>query len=197
MSTSIESLIADLASPDRLVRSESISSLKEIGVAARSAVSALKQVMNDGSEPFLQIIAAGAVGAIARDDPDAVPVLVAALDDPIGFHRATACELLGERRHKSGVLCTMKVLNDEDFSVRFAAAEAIGLTFGDWLHAVAVCVAMLKDADSSIRAVGVESILSIKMFVQNDLDLLQMAVADASWEARLDIEEVLAQLRSE
>ena len=91
----------------------------------------------------------------------------------------------------------MKVLNDEEFSVRFAAAEAIGLTFGNWLHAVAICVAMLKDADSSIRAMGVESILSIKKFVQNDLDLLQMAVADASWESRLDIEEVLAQLRSE
>ena len=197
MFTNIEALIADLASPDRLVRSEAIYSLKEIGVPARSSVPALKRVMSDGSEPFLQIVAAGAVGAIVRDDPDAVPVLVAALDDPIGFHRATACELLGERRHKSGVLCTMKVLNDEEFSVRFAAAEAIGLTFGNWLHAVAICVAMLKDADSAIRAMGVESILSIKMFVQNDLDLLQMAVADASWEARLDIEEVLAQLRSE
>ena len=197
MSKSIESLIGDLASPDRQVRCEAIYSLKEIGVPARSAVSALKRVMNDVSEPFLQIVAAGAVGAIARDDKDAVPVLVAALHDPIGFHRATACELLGERRHKSGVLCTMKVLNDEEFSVRFAAAEAIGLTFGNWLHAVAICVAMLKDADTSIRAVGVESILSIKKFVQNDLDLLQMAVADASWESRLDIEEVLAQLRSE
>ena len=197
MFTNIEALIADLASPDRLVRSEAIYSLKEIGVPARSSVPALKRVMNDGSEPFLQIVAAGAVGAIARDDSDAVPVLVAALDDPIGFHRATACELLGERRHKSGVLCTMKVLNDEVFSVRFAAAEAIGLTFGNWLHAVAICVAMLKDADTSIRAVGVESILGIKKFVQNDLDLLQMAVADASWESRLDIEEVLAQLRSE
>ena len=196
MSTSIESLVADLASPDRLVRCDAIYSLKEIGVTARSAIPALKRVMSDDSEPFLQIVAAGAIGAIARDDPDAVPVLVAALNDPIGFHRATACELLGERRHKSGVLCTMKVLNDEDLSVRFAAAEAIGLTFGNWLHAVAVCVVMLKHADSSIRAMGIESILSIKKFVQNDLDLLQMAVADASWEARLDIEEVLAQLRS-
>jgi HEAT repeat protein len=197
MTKSIEALIADLASPDRLVRSKAIYSLNEIGVAARPAIPALKRVMNDDSEPFLQIIAAGALGSIARDDPDAVPVLVAALDDPIGFHRATACELLGERRHKSGVLSTMKLLNDEDFSVRFAAAEAIGLTFGNWLHAVAVCVVMLKDADSSIRALGVESILSIKKFVQNDLDLLQMAVVDASWEVRLDIEEVLAQLRSE
>jgi HEAT repeat protein len=196
MNTSIESLIADLSGPDRLVRSEAIYSLKEIGIPARSAVSALKRLMNDVSEPFLQIVAAGAIGAIARDDPDAVPVLVAALNDPIGFHRATACELLGERRHKSGVLCTMKVLNDEDFSVRFAAAEAIGLTFGNWLHAVAVCVVMLKDADSSMRAMGAESILSIKKFVQNDLDVLEMAV-DASWEARLEIEEVLAQLRSE
>lgn len=197
MSKSIESLIGDLASPDRQVRCEAIYSLKEIGVPARSAVSALKRVMNDGSEPFLQIIASGAVGAIARDDQDAVPILVAALNDPIGFNRATACELLGERQHRSGVLCTMKLLNDEDFSVRFAAAEAIGLTFGNWLHAVSMCVSMLKDADSTIRAMGVESILSIKKFIQNDLDLLQMAVADASWEARLDIEEVLAQLRSE
>ena len=197
MSTSIESLVADLASPDRLVRCDAIYSLKEIGVTARSAIPALKRVMSDDSEPFLQIVAAGAIGAIARDDPDAVPVLVAALNDPIGFHRATACELLGERRHKSGVLCTMKVLNDEDLSVRFAAAEAIGLTFGNWLHAVAVCVVMLKDADSSIRAMGIESILSIKKFVQNDLDLLQMAMADASWDARLDIEEDLDQLRSE
>ncbi len=152
MTKSIEALIADLASPDRLMRSKAIYSLNEIGVAARPAIPALKRVMADDLEPFLQIIAAGAVGAIARDDPDAVPVLVAALDDPIGFNRATACELLGERRHKSGVLCTMKLLNDEDFSVRFAAAEAIGLTFGNWLHAVAVCVVMLKDADSSIRA---------------------------------------------
>lgn len=197
MSPNIESLIADLASPDRLVRCEAIYSLREIGIPARSAVSVLKRLMNDVSESFLQIVAAGAVGAIARDDPDAVPVLVAALNDPIGFHRATACELLGERRHKSGVLCTMKVLNDEEFSVRFAAAEAIGLTFGNWLHAVAVCVVMLKDADSSIRAMGAESIMSIKKFVQNDLDVLEMALVDASSEVRLEIEEVLAQLRSE
>lgn len=197
MTKSIEDFIAELASPDRLVRSKAIYSLNEIGVAARPAIPALKRIMNDGSEPFLQIIAAGAVGAIARDDPDAVPVLVAALNDPIGFNRATACELLGERRHKSGVLSTMKLLNDEDCSVRFAAAEAIGLTFGNWLHAVAVCVVMLKDADSKIRAMGAESILSIKTFVQNDLDVLEMVAVDASSDVRFDIEEVLAQLRSE
>ncbi|MFO1043302.1 MAG: HEAT repeat domain-containing protein [Planctomycetaceae bacterium] len=197
MSTSIESLVFDLASPNRIVRSKAIYSLNEIGVSARPAIPALKRVMNDGSEPFLQIIAAGAVGAIARDDPGAVPILVAALNDPIGLHRATACELLGERRHRSGVLSTMKLLNDEDFSVRFAAAEAIGLTFGNWLHAVGMCVAMLKDADSSIRAMGSESILSIKKFVQNDLDVLEMALVDASSNVRLEIEEVLAQLRSE
>lgn len=197
MTKSIEALIADLASPDRLVRSKAIYSLNEIGVAARPAIPALKRVMNDDSEPFLQIIAAGALGSIARDDPDAVPALISALNDPIGFNRATACELLGERRHKSGVLSTMKLLNDEDFSVRFAAAEAIGLTFGNWLHAVAVCVVMLKDADSTIRAMGAESILSIKKFVRNDLDVLEMALADASSEVRFDIERVLAQLRSE
>lgn len=194
MTTTIDALIADLGSPDRLLRHTAIRSLKKLGEAARSAVPALKVVMADTKEPYLQIMAAAAVSKIAPEDTSTVLLLVAALDDPIAIHRAAACEFLGERRH-SAVLNTMKLFSDSDFVVRFAATKAYSRFTGNWMHAVAVCVAMLKDENATNRAMGGECLLSIRRQAQDHLDLLTMAMAEAPWEARLDIEEILAELR--
>jgi hypothetical protein len=89
----------------------------------------------------------------------------------------------------------MTLLSDDDFLVRFATGKAIGKTFGNWMHAVAICVAMLKDENATNRAMGGECLLSIRRYVGDHLDLLTMAMADVSWQARLDIEQVLAELR--
>jgi HEAT repeat protein len=193
---SIERLIRNLGESDRVVRCNALFALKGIGINAKSALAAIKRILNDASESYLQIIAAGAIGAIDRSDPEAVPVLIAALDDPKPVHRAMACEFLGERRHKSGVLCAMKLFNDESFTVRFEAAKANGLTFGNWLHAIGMCLEMLKDSDETNRFIGAENLLSIKQHIQNDLDVVSTAVATASWDVRLDLEEMLHQLRS-
>lgn len=195
MTKSIEHLIADLTSFDRLIRLEAIWTLKKFGEAARSAVPALKVVMADKTEPYLQIMAAGAINRIDPTDPAPTPVLVQGLKDSISLHRVAAIEFLGERRSKTAVLNAMTHLSDDDFLVRFATGKAIGKTFGDWMHAVAVCVAMLKDENATNRAMGGECLLSIRRQAQNHLDLLTMAMAEASWEVRLDIEEVLAGLR--
>jgi HEAT repeat protein len=195
MTTTLDSLIADLDSPDRLLRNKAIRSLKKLGDAARPAIPALKLVMADTTEPYLQIISAGAVSKIAPEDPAPTPVLVAGLKDAEGLHRAAAIEFLGERRSKTAVLNAMTLLSDPDFIVRFATGKAIGKTFGDWLHAVAVCVTMLKDQNATNRAMGGECLLSIRRQAQDHLDLLTMAMADAPWEARLDIEAILAELR--
>jgi HEAT repeat protein len=195
MTTTIDALIADLDSPDRLIRNKAIRSLKKLGEAARSAIPALKLVMADTTEPYLQIMAAGAVSRIAPEDPSPTPVLVQGLKDAEGLHRAAAIEFLGERRSKTAVLNAMTLLSDPDFIVRFATGKAIGKTFGEWLHAVAVCVTMLKDESVTNRAMGGECLLSIRRQAQDHLDLLTMALADAPWEARLDIEEILAELR--
>jgi HEAT repeat protein len=195
MTTTIDALIADLDSPDRLLRNKAIRSLKRLGEVARSAVPALKLVMADTTEPYLQIMAAGAVSRIALEDQSPTPVLVAGLKDAEGLHRAAAIEILGERRSKTAVLNAMTLLSDHDFIVRFATGKAIGRTFGNWMHAVAVCVAMLKDENATNRAMGGECLLSIRLQAQDHLDLLTMALADAPWEARLDIEEILAELR--
>ena len=42
---------------------------------------------------------------------------------------------------------------------------------------------------------GAECLLSIRRYVGDHLDLLTMALAEVSWQARLDIEQVLAELR--
>ena len=75
------------------------------------------------------------------------------------------------------------------------SGSVIGRTFNNWMHAVAVCVAMLKDENATNRAMGAECLLTIGRYVGDHLDLLTMAMADSSWQARLDIEQVLAELR--
>jgi len=195
MANTVESLIADLADPDRLLRNNAVWALIDIGEAARPAIPALKLILDDHSEPYIRLSAAGAISRIAPEDPSALPILLEALRDPLFVHRTIACEFLGERRSKSAVLNVMPLLGDPEFSVRFAAGEAIGKTFNYWMHAVAVCVAMLKDADSITRRAGKECLMSLGVHAKADMDLLQMALVDAPWEARLDIEEALDELR--
>ncbi len=192
----IERLIRNLGESDRVVRCNALWSLKELGEQAKPALAAIKPLLHNTSEPYLQIVAAGAIGAVDRSDPEAVPVLIAALNDPKPAHRSLACEFLGERRHKSGVLCVTTLFNDESFTVRFAAAEAIGLTFGNWLHAIGMCLELLRDIDETNRFIGAENLLSIKQYIQNDLDVISMAISTADWEVRIDLEEVLHQLRN-
>ena len=197
MKNTVESLTADLASLDRIVRTKAVLCLRKLADAARPAVPALKLLLADATEPYLQIIAAAAIGRIAPEDPAPTPVLVKALGDPIGLHRTAAIEFLGERRSKTAVLNAMTLLSDEDFLVRFATGKAIGRTFGNWMHAVAICLEMLKDANETNRAMGGECLLSIRRQAQDHLDLLEMAIKDADWQARLDIEEILAEMRRE
>lgn len=192
----LDALIADLDSTDRLIRSNAVWKVMELGEEARVAIPALKRLLDDHEEPYIRLLAAGAISKFAPEVPDVVRVLIGGLTDPIGIHRATACEFLGERQDKSGVLKAMTLLSDPDFSVRFAAGVAVGKTFHHWFHAVAVCVAMLRDSDQQNRNVGKESLLSLGNRAKADIDLLKMALADAPWEARLDIEEVLDELRN-
>jgi HEAT repeat protein len=189
----VHALIQRLSDEDNSVVVTAMFALKRLAPFARSAIPALKELM-ENHEPHSRIVAAATIGKIAPEDQSTVPILVAALNDPNSLNRATACEFLGERRH-SAVLNTMKLFNDPDFLVRFAASKAYSKFTGNWMHAVAICVAALKDDNETNRAIAAECLLSIRRFVQDHVDLLQMAIADCSWQSRLDIEEVLAELR--
>jgi len=189
----VHELTLRLTAEDRSVVVTAMFALKRLAPFARSAIPALKELMAN-HEPHLRIVAAGTIGKIAPEDPSTVPILVAALDDPDSLNRATACEFLGERKH-SAVLSTMKLFNDPDFLVRFAASKAYSKFTGNWLHVVAICVAALKDDNETNRLIAAECLLSIRRYVGDHLELLELAIANANWDARIDIEEVLAELR--
>lgn len=192
----LERLIRNLGESDVVVRCNALWSLKEIGAKAKPALPSIKPFLQDHAEPYLQIVAAGAIGAIDPSNAEAVSVLIAALNDPKPVHRSTACQFLGELRHKSGAQAAVKLFNDDSFTVRFEAAKAYGLTFGNWFHVIGICLEMFKDSDETSRLVGTENLLELKPYIQDDLDVLAMAISTASWESRLDLEEVLFQLRS-
>ena len=190
-----ERLIRNLGESDVVVRCNALWSLKEMGTKAKPALPSIKPFLQNHAEPYLQIVAAGAIGSIDRSDVEAVSVLIAALNDPKPIHRSTACQFLGEIRHRTGVQAAVKLFTDDSFLVRFEAAKAYGLTFGNWLHAIGICLDMLKDNDDTNRLVGAENLLELKPHIQNDLDVIAVAISTASWESRIDLEEVLYQLR--
>lgn len=191
----INALIERLTDNHRVVRVAAVELLRKIGTEAQSAISALKRLLEDRSEPFIRLSAAGAISTIAPEDTAALPVILEGLNDPVGIHRATVCEFIGNRRNKLAVLHLIPLLNAPELSVRFAAGVAVGKTFGNWFHAVAACMAMLTDSDWTTRCAGKECLLSIGPHAKADLGPLKKALVDASWESRLDIEEVIAGLQ--
>lgn len=191
----IERLIRNLGESDVVVRCNALWSLKEMGTKAKPALESIRPFLHDNSEPYLQIVAAGAIVTMDSSNKEAVSVLIASLDDPKPIHRSTACQFLGELRHKTGVNSAMKLFSDDSFTVRFEAAKAYGLTFGNWLHVIGICLEMLKDSDDTNRYIGAENLLELKPHIQDDLDVVAMAISTANWESRLDLEVVLHQLR--
>lgn len=193
----LPALIEAVADPDQLVRIAAAHCLEKFGPQAVDAVPGLRRLMDDTHERFIRIIAAGAIRHIVPKDPVALAVLVEALGDPVGIHRSTGCEYLGETGDRDSVLRVMPLLSDPEFPVRFAAGVAIGRKFNHWFHAVAVCVAMLKDADELIRTMGKECMLSLGPHAKADIDLLTMAMVDAAPDVRLDMQETLDELRKQ
>lgn len=192
----VPALIERLSDKEHNVVVMAMLALKRLSRFAQSAISEIRRVLADTSDSHLRIVAAATLGKIDPTDPDSIPLLVASLNDSESINRAAACEFLGERRH-SAAMNTMKLFNDPDFVVRFAASKAYSKWTGDWLHAVAVCVAMLKDDNATNQAMATACLLSIRHYIGDHLDLLQMAIEDTQGETRVNLEQLLNQLRGD
>lgn len=192
----IPELIDRFSDQNQLVKCAAVLSMTEFGQSARPVLGQLKQFLEVDTEPFTRLCAACAISRIAPEDSSSVPVLLESLKCEVSLHRIMACDFLGERKSKTAVLNVLSLLSDPDFDVAFAAAEAVGKTFNYWLHAVAVIVAMIKNDDWTIRSAGKMYLSRLGRRAKADMDLLTMAINDdLSWEARLDFEDALDQLK--
>jgi HEAT repeat protein len=121
--------VATLNSSDPLERRLASHALAEIGPAAREAVPALIETLQD-PESFVSVWAAAALARVQPDNPEAIHALVAGTHDGIYFVRSLAAWHLGRLgpAHpgiKSVVPELRELLNDSDPSVRAEALVAM------------------------------------------------------------------------
>jgi HEAT repeat protein len=121
--------VATLNSSDPLERRLASHALAEIGPAAREAVRALTETLQD-PESFVRVWAAAALARVQPENPEAIHALVVGTRDGIYFVRSLAAWHLGRLgpTHpgiKSVVPELRELLNDSDPSVRAEALVAM------------------------------------------------------------------------
>ena len=132
----VPSLIGALSDIDKRVCCKAARILRSIGPAAKAAVPALKQVLEDTrglghDKEQARAEAAGALGSIGPAAQAALPALMHALDDDddssVRFNAALALAKIRGEISEERVVALIEALGDEDdpFKVQ-AAAEALG-----------------------------------------------------------------------
>jgi HEAT repeat protein len=121
--------VADLASPDPLLRRLAAHALAEADPPAAAAVPALRDAIAD-DEPFVRVWFAAALARLAPEDPAALPVLTAALNETQSFVRSLAAWHLGRLGSgHPGIDAAVAPLDaatrDGDLNVRAEAALAL------------------------------------------------------------------------
>jgi HEAT repeat protein len=121
--------VAALKSSGSLERRLAAHALAEIGPAAREAVPALIEALQD-PESFVRVWAAAALARVEPENPDTIPALVAGTREGLSFVRSLAAWHLGRLGPghpgiESVVPQLRELLNDSDPSVRAEALVAL------------------------------------------------------------------------
>jgi HEAT repeat protein len=142
----LDSWIADLQSPDPLVRVRAVPALADLGETAAKPM----LTDDDSQHPLIRVLAAG---AIARIDPGqssfVLPVLVNALhsdDAPLQGAAADELGMIGKYAEPA-LPALLGLLEGDCAAVRSTAAEAIWRITGDQTPASQVGRALLRSED--------------------------------------------------
>ena len=154
----IDDLIADLRSPDPLVRVRAAPALGDLGVAAVRAIPALLSLTQDESQhPLIRVLAAAAIAKIDPSQTGAVlPVLINALksdDAPLQGAAADEQGALGKHA-ETAMPALFGLLRDNCAAVRSTAAQAICRITGNRMPAEQVGRSLLRSEDWLDRQAG-------------------------------------------
>jgi len=195
----IPDLIDDLSDPERLMRTSAVWKLMDFGESGRAALPALIRLLDNESEMYIRLGAAGAICRIAPVEAEAIlPVLMAGLHDNDFVNRDTACMFVGGIGLKAhaAIPTLLNLLDDETESVQCSASEALGRISGDWSHAVEVGVELLQSPDWLIRVVGSEHFQAIGIEAKAAIPRIRELLGSVEWQLRQDVEEVLADIEA-
>jgi HEAT repeat protein len=207
-------LVAAIKDRKAEVRAAAILSLRQIGDA--TAIDALVHALND-YQHSVRWQAAGALNALgwrpgnnmefilravatahhedaAVHGPEAVEVLVNALEDRSCPRRHAAAAALGKTGDPRAVAPLENALNDEDSHVRVAAVEALSL-IGHPQSATAL-IGLLADADHHVRATAIEALG--RMGDPRVVDHISATlIHDPSWDVRKLSVEALGRVKED
>jgi hypothetical protein len=122
--TAVESLAAELSSPDSTLRQHAAVKLSAMGQAATKASAALKNAMNDSNST----VSDAAAEALVKVTPElAIPKLIENLKNSSWQVRQKAAQMLGEigQPARDAVPALEKVKRDPDIDVRKTVASAL------------------------------------------------------------------------
>jgi HEAT repeat protein len=144
-------LIALVEGPFEDERLHAIQQLSAIRTIEKLTLSALVRAADTGNT-VIRKACLDALGKIGPDAAEAVPTLVAALNDPEDNVRQSAAEALGMIGPNAApaVPALVAALNDPEDNVRQSAASALGKIGPNAAPAVATLVAALNDPDGKV-----------------------------------------------
>jgi len=168
---SVEPLIATLSDEESDVRLASARTLGEIGDPR--AIEPLSRTLKDPHEEVRRT----AADALGKFGPPTVELLIGALRE-----RVVPCDVirsLGRIGDPRAVEPLISALRDDDWAVRFAAAEALG-KLGQ--PAMAPLVATLRETDKTVRQAAAESLEKIGWLPGNDETGAYFWIAKQNWD---------------
>ncbi|MBI3967988.1 MAG: HEAT repeat domain-containing protein [Chloroflexi bacterium] len=157
----VPAIVAALDDEDFLVRTVATEELRRFGPAA---VGGLSRALRHPS-PRVRASVAELLGSL--ECADAVPPLIAALDDEVDLVVARAAEALGSLRAAAAVPPLRRLLRADDWSIRAAAATALGL-IGDASSETALRE-LLADSDWDVRQDAARALARIHAHNASDL----------------------------